>query len=252
MRRVLTAFVLLATFVIPAGAAPVRDPKADKVAARLVEALGGAETFAQVRYFSFSFNGRRRHWWDRETGRHRLEGTNREGQSYVVLSNVHDAGKGAGTAILAGTEVAGEEKVKLLENAYGAWINDFYWLLAPFKLQDPGVHLTYNGEETADGATFDKIKLTFEQVGLTPGDTYWLVVDRASGLLARWEYVLEGQQPPATAWRWQKWERYGPGVLLSGERVLGDGSRTLTMERIELPATLPDSAFTSTAPLGQP
>lgn len=256
MRRSSTPLVCLAlgaalsAFAAPAPAAP--DPRAEQVASRLVAALGGEATFAKVRYVSFSFNGRRQHWWDRQTGRHRLEGTNREGQSYLVLANVNDGGKGAGQAFLAGAEVTGEEKAKLLENAYSAWINDFYWLLVPFKLHDPGVSLAYEGEETVDGALCDKIKMTFDHVGLTPGDTYWLLVDRASGLLARWEYVLEGQQPPATAWRWQAWERYGPGVLLSGERVLLDGSRKLTLEKISLPDSLPDSVFTATAPIATP
>lgn len=251
MRRCLTGLLLFALLALPAAAAP-RDARADEVAARLVTALGGAETYAQVRYFSFAFNGRRTHWWDRQTGRHRLEGTNREGQAYVVVSNVNDAGKGPGTALLAGTEVSGEEKTKLLESAYGAWINDFYWLLVPFKLQDPGVTLTWDGEETVDGAVCDKLKMTFDQVGLTPGDTYWLLVDRASGLLVRWDYVLEGQQPPATSWHWQKWERYGPGVLLSGERLMVGSDRKLTLEKIQLPAAVPDAAFTSTASFSQP
>lgn len=248
MRRVLTVFALLAALAFPSQAAMPRDAKADQVVARLAAALGG-EAYAKVRYVTFSFAGRRSHWWDRQTGRHRLEGTNREGQRYVVLSNVNDAGKGPGTVLLAGAEVTGEEQAKLLENAYGAWINDTYWLLVPFKLQDPGVNLAYDGEETIDGALCDKIKMTFDHVGQTPGDTYWLLVDRASGMLVRWDYVLEGQEPPATAWRWQKWEPYGAGVMLSGERAMVGSDRTLKLEQIALPDALPDTVFTSTAPL---
>lgn len=248
MRRLLTASALLAILLAPAPAESANDPRADKVVARMTEALGGP-AWEKVRYVSVSFAGRRRHWWDRHTGRHRVEGTNREGQSYVVLSNVNDAGKGAGTVLLAGAEPPAEEKTKLIESAYGAWVNDFYWLLVPFKLHDPGVNLAYEGETTADGALCDKLKMTFEKVGLTPGDTYWLMVDRTSGLLLHWEYVLEGQQPPPTMWRWQGWQRYGPGVMLSGERVMADGSRTLKLEQIALPDSLPDAVFTSTAPV---
>ena len=49
-----------------------------------------------------------------------------------------------------------------LERAYGAWVNDTYWLLMPYKLRDPGVNLAYDGEETLDGQTYDKLLLTFQ------------------------------------------------------------------------------------------
>ena len=78
-----------------------------------------------------------------------------------------------------GRAVEGEEKKKLLETAYGRFINDTYWLLAPWKVFDPGVHRDFDGEKTGpDGALCDVIRLSFDNVGLTPKDVYWLWVTR--------------------------------------------------------------------------
>ncbi len=53
------------------------------------------------------------------------------------------------------------------------------------------MHLAYDGEETIDGVVYDKLKLTFGKVGLTPGDTYWAYINRQTKLMDRWAYFLE-------------------------------------------------------------
>jgi len=45
-------------------------------------------------------------------------------------------------------------------------------------------------------------------VGLTPGDHYWVYVNRANHRIEKWEYVLEGQQPPAQRVTWEGWEEH--------------------------------------------
>jgi hypothetical protein len=49
----------------------------------------------------------------------------------------------------------------------------------PWKLQDPGVNLTYvKTEQLPNGTTADILQLTFNAVGVTPENKYWLYVDR--------------------------------------------------------------------------
>lgn len=245
-------FLLALAFLLPAPPAAAQSAaaepaSADALADRVLEALGGEEAWDAARYFVFDFAERRHHWWDRFTGRHRLEGTTREEESYLVLHDVDDHGE-RGRAWIDGQPVAGERAAELVENAYAAWINDTYWLLAPYKLRDPGVTLALDGRETIGERTFDKLLLTFSGVGLTPGDRYWFYVDVASGEIDRWAYVLEGQEPPPTVWIWNDWESYGPGIRLSGRRVLEDGSRELSLSPITVPAALPDAVFDSPEP----
>ncbi|MEO1084260.1 MAG: hypothetical protein AAFY88_08460 [Acidobacteriota bacterium] len=241
------ALALVTAFASPAAAEhhEKRDEKAVKIAERSLEAMGGAEAWAATRYVRFDFFGFRLHHWDRHTGRHRLEGKNREGQEYVVVHNINDGGKGEGSVWLDGAALEGDDRAQWLGNAYGAWINDVYWLVMPYKLLDPGVHLTYDGSEELDGTTYDKLKLTFEGVGLTPGDTYWAYIDRETGLMGRWAYHLESfkEDQEATAWRWAEWQTYGD-VKLSSKREKVDDGAVRELGQIAVLDDLPDAAFT--------
>src|SRR5438876_620493 len=71
---------------------------------------------------------------------------------------------------------------KRMRSAHGAWINDSYWFLMPYKLRDPGVTLKYDGEvkDSTTAAVYDRLALSFENVGMTPGDRYWVYVNRAN------------------------------------------------------------------------
>jgi len=234
----------------PAGASEPTEsaaPDPAAVAARAVEAMGGEAAWDHARVLSFHFAGRRSHHWDRSTGRHRVEGTTQEGESYVVIEDLDSR---QGKAWVDGEEVHGERAGELVEMAYGAWVNDTYWLLMPLKLNDPGVQLTYEGTEVVDGETYDVLGLAFEDVGLTPGDRYWAWISRRSGLMDRWAYRLQSQPEDAepTVWLWQEWEWYGPPdarVRLAAKRTQLDGGRTLEMRPIEVSETVPAALFTA-------
>jgi hypothetical protein len=217
------------------------------VADRALKALGGKQAWDNTRYLRFTFAGRRSHWWDKWTGRHRVEGQTREGEKYVVLENVNTK---EGMAWLNGQKAEGDKAKELLEGAYGAWINDTYWLLMPYKLQDPGVTLTYDGTETIDGKTYDKLALSFQNVGLTPGDRYWAWINRDTGLMDRWAYILESmpKEGPATAWTWEGWQKHG-NIMLAPHRGQVGGDRKLELSDIAVSDQLPDSVFTSPDPV---
>lgn len=240
------ALLLLATVFPSAGAAETR---ADAVADRLMAALGGEPAWQATRYLRFTFAGFRTHHWDKHQGRHRLEYTDRDGHAWIVLENL---GSRQGRAWRDGEELAGEALAEALEGAYAAWINDTYWLVMPYKLRDPGVNLTYDGEEVIDGVAYDKLKLTFDGVGLTPGDTYWAYVNRDTGLMDRWAYVLqsfEEGQPP-TQWLWRGWQRYGD-ILLAPERYNPATGRELPLDDIAVFDQLPDAVFDSPTPVAE-
>ncbi|MEL7058445.1 MAG: hypothetical protein AAGN46_00305 [Acidobacteriota bacterium] len=225
-----------------------RDPKAVEIAQKALDGMGGADAWAASRHLVFDFFDFRRHAWDRETGRHRLEGATREGQNYVVLHNVNSR---TGQVFLDGELLAGDAAAEWLERAYGAWINDVYWLVMPYKVLDPGVHLAYEGRETVDGTELEKIRLTFGEVGLTPGDTYWAWFDPESGLMSRWAYHLESWEADRepTAWDWTDWREYGD-IMLAGTRVqLGEGGTSRDLTPIGVFDDLPDAVYTSPEPV---
>lgn len=222
-------------------------PDPAEVAVRAAEAMGGEEAWNHARLLSFHFAGRRTHHWDRTTGRHRVEGETQEGESYVVIEDLDSR---QGRAWVDGREVTGERADEMVEMAYGAWVNDTYWMLMPLKLSDPGVNLSYEGTEVVDGETYDVLGLTFEDVGLTPGDRYWAWISRRTGLMDRWAYRLQSQPEDAepTVWMWQEWEWYGPPearVRLAAKRTQVDGGRTLEMRPIEVSTRVPAALFTA-------
>ena len=75
--------------------------------------------------------------------------------------------------------------------AYARWVNDSYWLIAPLKLKDRGVHVAQEASKTMDGAECEVLRLSFGQVGLTPNDQYRLYINPATKLVASWDYMPE-------------------------------------------------------------
>jgi len=231
----------------PRAALAQGTPTVDSVVDHLNQALGGRPAWDGTHYIRFNFLGRRTHWWDKWTGRHRVEWDTKEKQHSVVLENVNTK---EGSAWLDGKKLEGEKAQEMLKNAYGAWVNDTYWLIEPYKLRDPGVNLSYAGEEKLDGKTYDKLAVSFGTVGLTPGDRYWVYVNRDSGLVDRWEYILQDmpKEGPPTAWRWEGWQKYG-NIMLAPHRVQVGGDRKLELTDIAVFDQLPDSVFTSPEPV---
>jgi hypothetical protein len=228
-------------------APPTSDAKAIEVAGKVMAALGGEPAWKATRYLRFTFavdrEGKtvvsRDHTWDRWTGRYRLDGTDAEGKKFSVLMNVNTKD---GKATKAGQPVQGEELKKQLESAYGAWVNDTYWLLMPYKMMDPGVILKHDGEAKEGAETWDKVRLTFDSVGLTPKDKYWAFVNRKTGLVDRWDFVLKGESKPPSSFTWEGWKKHG-GVMLAAEHKSKDGTR-IYFPTLEVPASLSDAVFT--------
>lgn len=190
------------------------DAKAVAIDDQVMAALGGKQQWDALRGLRWSFGSMvgdstrstRRHAWDKHTGWHRVDGVNRQGQSYTLIHTVGDTT--SGMAWVNGTRIEGDSLHKLIRRADALWINDSYWMLMPYKLRDPGVTLRYAGDTTMAGARYDRLALTFDHVGLTPGDCYWVFVNRADHRVARWEMLLEGDTPPPVATTWEGWEQH--------------------------------------------
>lgn len=226
----------------------------------MMTALGGAEAWAATRFIYFTFAvsqgrgeiARRTHLWDKATGRHRVEGVDKEGRPYVLI---HDIGSPAILeARIDGEPITDVESlVGLKQQASALWINDTYWLLMPYKLKDPGVMLAYQGEESEDGRTWDVVRLTFDGVGMTPGDRYWAYVNQETGLMDRWAFVLQNMDQDAepTVVKWANWLPYGR-IMLSDRRVTVGADRQVSFPALAVFDELPEAAFSAGEPLDLP
>jgi hypothetical protein len=228
-------------------AAAASDPKAVAVAERVLQALGGESAWTATRYLRFDFavdrGGktlmRRAHTWDKWNGRYRVEAKDKDGRDVVVTMDLNTK---QGSAAVGGAPVSGEALKQALDDAYAWWVNDTYWLLMPYKLRDPGVSLAYAGEEKKGQDAWDKLLLTFDGVGLTPKDKYWIWVNRASGLVDRWEFVLKGDKTAPVPFEWKGWKMYGR-IRLADERVNPTDGTRIHFPVLDAPATVPDATF---------
>lgn len=205
---------LLAVLVggVPESAA-ASDAKAAAMADRVMKSLGGRERWDKLPGLRWTFGSSvndtvrssRRHAWNKHTGWHRVEGRNRQGDAFVFIHNLNT---GEGRAWMNGNPIEGDSLSSLLKRAKSLWTNDTYWMLMPYKLRDPGVQLAMAGDSTAGGVTWDRLALSFESVGETPGDHYWVYVNRGNRRVERWDMVLQGDAPPARSYSWEGWEQH--------------------------------------------
>lgn len=108
------------------------------------------------------------------------------------------------------------------DEAWSAFINDSYWLLAACKANDQGV------KHASSDSTH--LELRFDGVGLTPGDAYTMTLD-PNQQVTRWDYVLQGGT--TGAWTWEEYTFVG-GLSLSLTRRHVDGHKVIRFEEVEV------------------
>jgi hypothetical protein len=213
LSRWLCTALLAALPVAGCARTPTPESKATAIADQVMRTLGGKEAWDRLPGLRWTFEvsvndtlrPRRRHSWNKMSGWQRVEGVTRTGIPFCYIDNL---ASGEGRAWMDGNAIEGDSLQKLLKRSKSIWINDTYWMLMPYKLRDPGVHLAYDGDTTITGITYDRLALSFENVGDTPGDRYWVYVNRASHFVERWDMVLQGDEPPAKTYTWEGWEKH--------------------------------------------
>src|SRR5579863_574301 len=184
-----------------------RDAKAEDVAHTMMNAMGGEKAWYAAHCVRFDFKvnagGKmvedRSHLWDKMTGRYRLEEKTKDGKLRVVLFNINDR---HGETYVDGKKVEGAAGAKAVKDAYEAFINDMYWLAMPWKWLDQGVNLKYMGPKTRDNESGEVVRLTFDHVGLTPGDRYDAFVSSQSHLMTHWDFKLQDGNAGSFDWQY--------------------------------------------------
>ncbi len=219
----------------PDGSQPDEQrPNASEIADRVVAAAGGSN-LGDVAQLDFEFVVSRggeeafsaTHRWDRRRQLDRVRWTDDKGRR---LEAVVDIDHRSGDAEVKPTEAewaqidganAGDQTVAILKKAYQRWVNDAYWLMMPLKLKDPGAHLERVDDRTWRDSNWTVLRLTFGEVGLTPGDTYWVYIDPQTNRVGRWTMKLQGQTGEPTPVTWTDYRSVGPLTLAHDHRIEG-------------------------------
>jgi hypothetical protein len=218
--------------------------------------MGGDDAWQRARYFRFDTIFERQgvapivrtHYWDRQTGRYRLEGNAEEG-GYRVYLNVKT---GKGEAWLGGKKLTDAAKVKRwLDTASDAFARDTMWLLAPFRIFDTSVTLSYEDlGHGPSGAPCDILSIVVSWPPLSDGrlvrESYSMCVDQKSHLVVEWytdrAFRLSGAHRPG--WIWSGWQKRGP-ILVSIVRTHAtEAARTVRFDKITVSETPDDVALT--------
>jgi hypothetical protein len=237
-----------------AGGAPVPlENRADSIAFRIAEASGGFAAWRALPALRFEFGVERggqqqvsgRHYWGKAQDRYRVEWPGGGDTVYVALFS---AWPDSATVYADGTPLTGAAADEALATAQRRTINDTYWLAAPLKLFDPGVTRTY-APDSSD-ATHDAIRLSFDGVGITPGDQYWLFADKETGRLTRWTFLLESDTAPRS-FEWTAYQTLqGPGgpVYLSARKELPSAPVAILTGGLQTPSRVDSTMFTDPTP----
>lgn len=230
------------------------DERALTAEARMVEAMGGRRAWESARFFDFVWAverpGRprteRRHVWDRWTGRYKLEMPLRDGRHMVAVFNTNTK---VGDVWIDNAKLTGDSVRTLLDRAYAVHINDSYWLVMPFKWLDPGVNLEYLGLVTdSTGKQWEKIQLTFENVGLTPDNRYHAYLDPETRLMGWWEHFRQrADSTPGLRCQWLAWEQRGPIKVSLNRPFMGSGAR-IYFPQVVIATEVDESAFAPPSP----
>jgi hypothetical protein len=198
------AFLLSVSGVSATLLAATGDDAAMKLARQIVDASGG-QSWNKVARIAFTFNveadGKRlisaKHDWDLRGG---TDTVTWGGKTVTVkLGDKNDQGDA--------------------KDAMQRWTNDSYWLLMPLKLLDGGVKLESGGSKEIDGQKYDVLKMSFESVGLTPGDHYNLYVDPQSHRVMSWDYMPKPDQTHHGTW--EDYQTFGPLTLATKHQMDG-------------------------------
>lgn len=243
---------LLFLILIPSIALAQATRTADEVSRRALDVLGGGPAWERARYISFTFNVERfgklvstfPQSLDRSTGEYRVSGKTEDNLPFDVVVNIPTK-KGHGT--LGGEAVSkGEKWTQLYNIAYRRFINDMNWLLMPVQIMDSRVHRTYEGERTDScGHTWDVVKLTWDaSAGMTPGDIYWLWINRDTGVVEEWDTrsgtMAPEEAPVAIIFR--DYQRVG-GLLLSLRREVKGKDQIMRFDALKVLPAVPKGAF---------
>lgn len=185
------------------------DPKAIKIADKVMEKMGGKKAWDATRYITWDFFGSRFHIWDKHENRVLVYN---EKKKNIALLHIN---KMEGEVMVGGELKTHPDSISFyLQKTKEAWINDAYWLVMPFKLKDTGVRLKYVKEENGH----DVLELTFKSVGVTPQNKYHVHVDQTSSLIDQWDFFDKAtDEKPRFSTPWKNYKKFG-NILLSGDR----------------------------------
>jgi hypothetical protein len=140
--------------------------EAEKLAVKMLDALDFT-AYKKTNYIEWTFRNKHHYKWQKDKKICTVYW-----KDYKVVLHLNNPENSK--VYVQNFSVKGEIEKELLEKAIDYFNNDSFWLVAPYKLFDPGVERRLVTLENGD----DALLVTYTTGGSTPGDSYlWILYD---------------------------------------------------------------------------
>lgn len=179
----------------------IQGEQADVLAYKMLNALN-YEAYNNTDYLEWTFKNRHHFKWNKTENTCIVFWKNHE-----VQLDLKDYSKSK--ALSSNVEQDGKQKEKLIKKAIGYFNNDSFWLVAPYKVFDPGTErrlvTVENGKKS--------LLVTYTSGGSTPGDSYLWHLDRKGKPTSyqMWTSIIPIKGVEAS---WSDWITTESGALL--------------------------------------
>lgn len=223
----IVALILTGAFVAMDAPRPhgVSPEEGEVLADSMLRALGreGWERTGAIRW-TFGPTGAR-HLWDRERNWARVRWDDVEVQVDLDAPS-------RGVATRGGQRLGGSEARDVVREGWSRWVNDSFWLAAPFKARDRG---TTRSVVRIEGR--DALLVEYASGGVTPGDAYLWLLDE-DGTPRAWRMWVSVLPIGGLQASWEGWITLPTGARIATRHVLGPF--TMQMTDVEGAETLAD------------
>ena len=221
-------FVKVASEDLPKGQS---GNEADDIAEQVMAGLNKS-AFDQIPYLQWEFfRPGQKYLWDKKNNKAIIEW----GDNKVIMNlNTQEA-----KSYVSGVEQSGAEHDKLKTKAWSNWCNDSFWMIAPYKLFDPGT--TRELVPITDGTIGNLgLKVTYTTGGVTPGDSYLWYLDEN---LRPYKYKMWTSILPLKGLEsgWTGWEEHGGALLSTTHSLMG---KEVTMKNVKAGNSWSEFGFT--------
>ena len=201
--------------------------EADKVAEKMLQKLN-KQAYDQINYINFEFfGGGHKYIWDKASNNAVISW----GENKVVLNL--DSQKSV--VYKNGEVIDGDEAEKMKQKAWSYWCNDSFWLVAPYKVFDPGTKRSLvDVEEGAYGLMIDYVS-----GGVTPGDSYLWILDenyQPTGF-KMWTQIIPVKGMYVD---WKIWEDYNGAKLCLSHTMAG---KLRSLQNVKVGNTLAEIGY---------
>lgn len=183
----------------------VEGPQAEALADKMLAAVN-KPAFDSLHYLAWTYRNGHHYLWDKS--RNLVEVTHDSRRVLLQPDSLR------GKAYESGKPLAGKDEENAVQKALTGFWNDGFWLIAPFKVRDPGTKraVVRNG----DGS--ESLLVTYTSGGRTPGDHYLWHLD-ATGRPVAWQLWVKILPIGGVRFAWEDWRQLPGGAWMSGSRV---------------------------------